>query len=553
MASRGRILVLWNQTEEDIYERWRTEGPKPLAWDATRMAPDVGTVQEELDAMLEGLREGGFEVHCVNVEDDIDRLMGAIRFYRPDAVFNLMEYFNDDSSQEAYVVGLYELLGVPYTGCPGRCLSICQDKYRTKALLAAAELPTAEYMRVTAEPVTDPEEYELSYPLIVKPSLEDASGGIEAASVVHTFEQLEERVRFMLREFEQPLVVEEYIEGREIHAAILGNNPPQVLPLFEMEFDDSEFNPEGEWRPQIISFKAKWDPHSEMFYSMDAVVPAQDLDEEIEARIREVAVQAFLALECRDYARIDMRVDEDEGEVYILEVNPNPDLADGAAYMQCATASGRSFSETLCEIADMAVLRGRDWEQKLAGRGEPPMDHLLREYTRRAQEEAAGKKGGADARGAAASGSEVAAVRLAAESVDEGADENEGDDEDEGAEAGEWEYDEVEEDEELAEDDEVEEDLGGEDADEDLGGEDSGEIDLAGAAWPSDGKSIAQSEQGGAAARPEGAGGGAEKASWEASWSQTEPVADEARTGQPSRRRQSRSRRSGGGAGEDNR
>jgi D-alanine-D-alanine ligase len=225
--------------------------------------------------------------------------------------------------------------------------------------------------------------------LIVKPAYEDASGGIEHASVVLDEKALIERVDYVIREFEMPALIEEYIEGREIHAAILGNHPPEVLPLFEMEFDDSEFNPQREWRPQIISFRAKWDPHSPDFYSMDAVVPPTDLDPKIAEECREIALQAYKATRCRDYARVDMRVDED-GQPFILEVNPNPDLTDGAAYMMCAVASGRTFAETLGTIADLAVARGRRLE-----RHDPaplPSDQLLREFELQAR--AARKKEG---------------------------------------------------------------------------------------------------------------------------------------------------------------
>lgn len=374
------VLVLWNQVEEDVYEHWRAQGQRPLPWDPERQVPDVGTVAEEMDRIVEAVRAAASEVHVINVEDDLDRLLAAVRLHRPDVVLNLVEYFDDDSGLEAAVAGLFELLGVAYTGNPPLVLSLCQDKFRTKLMLEAAGLPTAPYFLVEREPV--PADHDLSFPLIVKPVLEDASGGIEAASVVLDQAELEARVRHVLSEFEMPALVEEYVDGREIHAALLGNAPPEVLPLFEMEFDDSEFNPEGEWRPQIISFGAKWDPHSPDFYSMDSVCPAQDLEPELEASIHEIASQAYRVIGCRDYARIDMRIDE-EGEVYILEVNPNPDLADGAAYMQCASASGRTFEQTIAEIIGMA------WERARAGVGEGeageagselPSDRLLRDW-----------------------------------------------------------------------------------------------------------------------------------------------------------------------------
>jgi D-alanine-D-alanine ligase len=372
---------MWNQVEEDVYEKWRADGPAPLSWDPNRTVPDVGTVAEEMASFIRALRAARFEVEVVNVEDDLHRLIGAIRLYRPDAVFNLIEYFNDDQVQEAYIAGLYELLGVPFTGSRAAVLATCQNKYRTKMVLEAAGLPTAPYFLARHLPLEIDDE--LEFPLIVKPAYEDASGGISYDSVVHDRHTLETRVQRVLEEFEMPALVEEYIEGREIHAAILGNHPPEVLPLFEMEFDDSEFNPEGRWRPQMITYKAKWDPHSKDFYSMDAVVPAPDLEPELEEYIREIAADAFRAVGARDYARIDMRLDED-GEPYILEVNPNPDLVDGAAYMMCATASGRSYAETLGHIVDLAVARGL----RRVEHGALPSDELLRQYVKRSKNQA---------------------------------------------------------------------------------------------------------------------------------------------------------------------
>ena len=385
-TSRGRVLVLWNQVEEDVYEKWRADGPIPLSWDPTRTVPDVGTVAEEMAEMLRALRVARFEVNVVNVEDSLERLIGAIRLYRPDAVFNLVEYFNDDQVQEAYIAGLYELLGVPFTGSQGVTLATCQNKYRTKLILESAEIPTAPFFLATSLPVDA--DHELNFPLIVKPAFEDASGGISRDSVVHSHASLERQVAHVLKEFEMPALVEEFIEGREIHCALLGNHSPEVLPLFEMDFDDSEFNVDGEWRPQMITFKAKWDPHSKDFYSMDAIVPAPDLDPETEQYIREIAIAAYKAVGARDYARIDMRLDEDD-EPYVLEINPNPDLVDGAAYMMCATASGRSYAESLGDIVDLAIARGFKWVAPEIGL---PSDDLLRGYVKQKRDSEVAKQ-----------------------------------------------------------------------------------------------------------------------------------------------------------------
>ncbi len=383
MEPSARILVLWNQTEEDIYERWREEGPKQLAWNPAKTVPDVGTVAEEMDHFIKALIEAGYHVDIVNVEDDIRRVIGAVELYRPDAIFNLIEFFNDEAIQETYIAGLIEILGVPFTGNRAVALATCQNKYRTKVILEAAGLPTAAFfMAQPGAPIPDAAaDYELDFPLIVKPGLEDASGGIEASSVVQDQLALEARVRHVWKEYEMPALVEEYIEGREIHAAVLGDASVEVLPLFEMEFDDSQFNPDSEWRPQMITFRAKWDPHSKDFYSMDAVCPAIGVSEELELKIRQVVASAFKAVGCRDYARIDMRID-DEDNIYILEINPNPDLVDDTAYVMCAKAGGRSYPDILRDIVELALERGRKEGLVVedAMRAGLPTDALLREW-----------------------------------------------------------------------------------------------------------------------------------------------------------------------------
>jgi len=374
MAPLGTVLVLWNQVEDDVYERMREHGPMPLSWDSDLLVPDVGTVADEMAAMTRAMAQR-YTVQVVNIEDDLDRLLAAVKVYRPDVICNLVEFFADNAVLEASVAGLLDLLGVPYTGSGPWTLATCQNKFRTKQLLEAAGLPTAAYFLTPAGQV--PALYDLIFPLIVKPVLEDASGGIELASVVHNHSQLEAQVARVYREYQTPVLVEEYIDGREIHVALLGNRPPEVLPLFEMEFDEEEFGLDREWQPRIISYRAKWDPRSPEFYMMASRCPAQDLDDELAHYIRDMAVQAYDALDCRDYARIDMRLDEEDGEVYILEVNPNPDLSHGTAYMQCAEAGGRSYAETLHAILALAMERGRRRGKK---RDTLPSDHLLREW-----------------------------------------------------------------------------------------------------------------------------------------------------------------------------
>jgi D-alanine-D-alanine ligase len=359
MHAPGRILILWNLVDDDVYESLRADGPKPLDWDPTRNASDVATIAEELDATAAALAGAGHTVEIVNIRDDLGALIGAIQRFDPDAIMNLVEQFLDDPAHEFHVAALYELLGVPYTGARPSSLALCQRKPRTKAVLRAAGLPTPPFFVVSGRVGDDraPHAHRLRFPLMVKPALADASIGIELASVVRDQAQLEERVMSVLTEHKMPAIVEEYIDGREIHCALIGKDP-EPMPLFEMVFED-RVGDDGSPLPKIITYGAKWDPHSQDFYAMDAVCPAEDLSPEAIARIQDIAVRAWRAVGCRDYARIDMRVDGTTGEPFILDVNPNPDLADGGAFMQCAVASGRTFAGTLDEIVGLALDRGR--------------------------------------------------------------------------------------------------------------------------------------------------------------------------------------------------
>jgi D-alanine-D-alanine ligase len=143
-----------------------------------------------------------------------------------------------------------------------------------------------------------------------------------------------------------------------------------------MKFKEGGIDNEGRPLPNIITYRAKWDPYSRDYYAMESKCPVDDLEPEVIKNIQAVAVRAYQTLGCRDYARVDMRVDTKTGEVFILEVNPNPDLADGCAFAQCVRASGRTYAQAIQEIVGFALDRARN-KQK----GEPfPSETLLREY-----------------------------------------------------------------------------------------------------------------------------------------------------------------------------
>lgn len=351
ISRKRRALVLWNQVGEDEYEALAERGPVALSWNPEQIAAEVGTVQDEIDSIVEACRASGYVTRDVNIADDFDRMSDAVRAFRPDVILNLVEFFNDEAAQEAYVAGLFELWRIPYTGSPPLTLLTCQRKFRTKVLLEAQGVPTPAYT-IFYEPVQRP--VALPYPLIVKPAREDASGGIDADSVVHDHAALEARVRLVLEDHEQPALVERFIDGREIHVAILGNSPPAVLPMLEFEFEAPD---EDDPRPQILTYEAKWDPTSPDFYASDVQVPPRKLPRRLGNRLAKAALAAYRLTGCRDYARVDFRVDAD-GEPYILEVNPNPDLAEGVGFALCAERSGRTFAGLIGELLEMALARG---------------------------------------------------------------------------------------------------------------------------------------------------------------------------------------------------
>lgn len=371
MAKRIRVLVLWNFVGEDVYVALRKTGPTTLPWDESKPMAKFDTDDEEVQAIGKHLRRAGYVVRVTNLLDDFGTLASISKF-RPDVVFNLVEIFGEDPVSESWVAGVYGLLGIPFTGNTPLCLATCQRKFRTKLILEAEGIPTAPYRLVERMPV--PPRLGLRWPVIVKPAREDASGGVDLGAVVRSRPALETRVRRVLRSFKQPALIEEYIAGREIHVSILGNSPPRVLPLMENEWDP----PKGRrrWAPQILSYKAKWDPTSPEFYAYREVVPARGLSARTERAIRDVALRAYRALGCRDYARVDMRLDTNTGDVFVLEVNPNPDLADSCAFAASAAASGRTYDKLICEIVDFALARAKSPVPAAAA----GFDMLLREY-----------------------------------------------------------------------------------------------------------------------------------------------------------------------------
>jgi D-alanine-D-alanine ligase len=370
----SRILILWNQIDDDVYAHYRRDGRRAPDWDPTLQIEPWETVEEEMQLIQRSLSEHGHTVAMINIRDNFDTMLDAIRTHKPDVVMNLVEFFRDDAELEHDVPALYELLDVEYTGNRPLALSLCQKKPQAKALLAAHGLPVPR--GVVIESIDAAQNLDLKFPIIVKPAFDDASGGIDSGSVVHDRPALLARITKMLNEHKQAALVEEYIEGREIHCAILGDRP---LPLYEMQFKGAN-DEHGKPLPKIITYRAKWDPYSRDHHAVQGVCPVPDLDPALARSIEEVAMRAYRALGCRDYARVDMRVDSTTNQPYILEVNPNPDLAESCAFSASAYASGRTYAQMICEIVDLALARKAGPRKVVTG-----VDALLKEYLAKKQ------------------------------------------------------------------------------------------------------------------------------------------------------------------------
>ena len=342
------VAVVYSNTEEDPYEKLRTVDPATLGF-IPEYPLAVATILEEYEAIVNALLAEGFQARLVNVEDNPCRLMQFLQDEAPDAIFNLVEMFYCNPGLESAIASLYELFQIPYTGAGPFALEICRRKALTKLLLLREKVATPNYRLLRTPKI--PRRHGLKYPLIVKPAREDASIGVEKESVVYDYDQLMNRTLFMSESHDFPILVEEYISGRELHVSILGNENPQVLPIIEFDFSSLP-----EEYPAIITYNVKWNPLDFAYHRVHDVCPAP-LSKRVEARVRKLALKAYEISGCRDYARIDMRLTESQVP-YILEVNPNPDLTESVSFMKSAEQAGLSFSQTLRKIVEFALARG---------------------------------------------------------------------------------------------------------------------------------------------------------------------------------------------------
>lgn len=309
---------------------------------------EVG-VLEEREHVQSALESMGYKASLYNMNGDVKRLIKFLEDQEPDVIFNLCESVGNESIHEMHVAGIYELMGIPYTGASAFALGTCLNKVRVKEILTAHKIPTPRFLFVKSPTELSGDEPDVTFPVIVKPSREDASVGIEKDSVVENLAALKKRVRKVVQDYDQPALVEEYIDGRELNVAIMGNKKPIILPISEIDFSGlpSDY-------PKIVTYNAKWMQGTAEFVGTVGKCPAE-LTPECEKRVKEIALRVYQIMGCRDYARVDIRLKN--GIPYVLEVNPNPDISDDAGFARSARAHGLSFEETIAKIIEYALER----------------------------------------------------------------------------------------------------------------------------------------------------------------------------------------------------
>lgn len=304
----------------------------------------------EIAAAVEShLSEAGMQTECLAVGRDPRLLLEACQSSPPDVVFNLFEGLADHYDTEAYCVGLLEWLGIPYTGSPPHALTLARNKPLAKQLLRGAGLPTADFFVVDSLPVTD---CPIEWPVIVKPSEQDASVGLDQGSVVNNLPDLSDRASLLLDRYQAPVMVERFIRGRELCVGVIGSAELQVLPVCEIQFldDDPDYWP-------IVTYDAKWTPGSRDFEATPYRYPA-DLPPALVRETERLAEQVFRLFGCRDYARVDFRVRKN-GQPVILEVNPNPSLRPDDGLSLGLQAAGMVHSQFTVQLVEAALDRSR--------------------------------------------------------------------------------------------------------------------------------------------------------------------------------------------------
>jgi D-alanine-D-alanine ligase len=288
-------------------------------------------------------------VRLLGLYNDVRPLLDEVQAFKPEVIFNLIETFNNVTQWDKNIAALIEMLGVPFTGATPAALALCNDKALCKKILRFHRVRVPRFHTFYREhkvwlPKT------LKLPCIIKPLTEEASRGISQASIVDDEKGFIERVAMIHERMKQDAIAEEYIEGRELYVSVMGDHRLRVLPPRELHFGQMSDD-----EPRIATYKAKWDDDYRERWGIRNQYAGR-LSADVEQRINDVCKRAYRALNIRSYARFDLRVTP-SGQVYVLEPNVNPCIAEHDEFAQAAKKVGIAYPTLIRMVVNQALRR----------------------------------------------------------------------------------------------------------------------------------------------------------------------------------------------------
>lgn len=296
--------------------------------------------------VISALKKNQYQIRTLGIDSDISPLVEAIKNDPPTLVFNLLEQFNNDPAMDYHIVTLLELHGIPYTGSNPKGLVLARDKALSKKILQYHRILTPHFYTLKQNEKFKAPYKGMKYPMIVKCLYEEASYGIAQKSVVNNIEQLKERVEYIQKTLIQDVIIEEFIAGKEYYIGVIGNNRLKVLPVWELVYKNVD-SPENE----VYTARAKWNKNYRKRKGIDH--QRAKIHSELEKKIIKVVKRTYKALSLSGYARIDIRVDENNN-IYILEANPNPNISHDDEFAMSAKNAGLSYKDLIKKLITLS-------------------------------------------------------------------------------------------------------------------------------------------------------------------------------------------------------
>ncbi len=296
--------------------------------------------------ILSTLKKLGHEALPLGIHDDIHPLLDAVKSFQPDVIFNLSEAFGGDRQFEPHMASLVELLGIPYTGSSPQALHICKDKGLAKKILSFHRIKVPDFL-ISRRSSPLRTLGDLKFPVFIKPLDLEASEGISQLSFAENKEDALDRVRYLHEKYDTNVIVEEYIEGREIYVGVMGNEKLMTFPPRELLFREV---PEGE--PKFASFKAKWDDEYRKRWGIRTATA--QLSEDLKNELDELCKKIYRILGLQGYGRIDLRITP-SGEIFCLEANPNPSIEIEGDFAKSVLKTAMTYEDLIGKIITLAT------------------------------------------------------------------------------------------------------------------------------------------------------------------------------------------------------